>query len=93
MADFTIVLDELDEAALAAATAVYNSEARAADPGHVDETPRQFLRRIIRHKLDFWVKEWRQANQASRQEAYAKLSPADQAAIDAILAKGGFSGR
>lgn len=51
------------------------------------ETVEGFITRHARHQIDFAVKEAAAATVLDRSAAYAKLSPTDQAAVDALLSK------
>jgi hypothetical protein len=76
-----------DDAAIKRATDASNAERLARDPSAQVETPLQFVTRIWRHQIDYFVSVYRESQKLNRGELYQKATPTDQATIDAILAK------
>jgi hypothetical protein len=83
VAQITITTTPAEDKAIQFATARYN----AGVPPEEQETPLEFFNRFIRHALDHWLAEYDAAGRKTRGELYARATPEDQAAIDAILEK------
>lgn len=85
MAQITITTTTEQDDAIKAATDRSNAELLQVNPRAVLETPVQFFKRAIDHRLDAWVKENADRSRETRLERYRALSDEDKARVDAIL--------
>ncbi len=81
MTDILITTTDAEDAAIAALGSV--SEVDPVKP----ETPEDFVRRHVRHQLDFVLASFTTQDTAKVTALLAKVAPEDRAQIDAILAK------
>lgn len=87
MAILTLTSTAAQDTALIDFVARYNTAQRGLNPAWVDVTPKQFVAAYVNDRLDGILRDYTNANSVTKVEAYKLASAADQAAVDAILAK------
>lgn len=85
MANLSIATTAAQDAAAQRYVTELNASLKA--PGYVPVTALQWVTSLVLDQLNVLVARYADQDRQTKAQLYAKASPADQAAIDAVLAK------